>query len=273
MGGNFSAWCSTARRASLSPTTADLRSPHIVDVYDFGIAEDGSFYYVMELLKGLDLAAMVKRHGPQSEERVVGILLQASHAVAEAHRSGLVHRDLKPANVMVCRMGEAVEVVKVLDFGVAGWMPLAGELTSSGLTRTGVFLGTPAFSAPEVLAGQRADVRSDLYSLACIGYWLLAGCGPFDAPSPAERLAARRPGGVRSLSSRGRPVSSGLESAILGGLAREPGDRPAGAAAFAAALEATGIPPWTAVQAKEWWAEHDPASEPSEVAAPGSPPG
>ena len=105
---------SSARRRS-SP---GLRSPHTVDLFDFGVADDGAFYYVMELLDGLDAEQLVRRFGPIPAERAVFLLRQVCHSLSEADSCGLVHRDIKPANVFLCRYGEEYDFVKVLDFGI-----------------------------------------------------------------------------------------------------------------------------------------------------------
>jgi len=105
---------------------ARLRSPHSVELFDFGIAEDGSFYYVMELLDGLDADAIVRRTGPLPAERVIHLLRQVCHSLSEAESCGLVHRDIKPANIFLCRYGEEYDFVKVLDFGIVkatAWWP------------------------------------------------------------------------------------------------------------------------------------------------------
>ena len=98
--------------------TAALRSVHTIDVYDFGITEDGDFYYVMELLDGISLERFVQTYGPMEPARVVHVLRQVCHSLAEAHARGLVHRDIKPANIFVCRLGPDDDFVKVLDFGL-----------------------------------------------------------------------------------------------------------------------------------------------------------
>ena len=98
--------------------TSRLRSPHTVELWDFGVAGDGRFYYVMELLDGLDLDALVRRHGPVSADRAIFLLRQVCHSLAEAEAHGLVHRDIKPANILVCRYGGEHDFIKVLDFGI-----------------------------------------------------------------------------------------------------------------------------------------------------------
>ena len=103
--------------------TAGLRSPHTVQLYDFGVNDSGSFYYVMELLDGLDLHQIVTRFGPQPAERVTMLLRQACRSLAEAHEHGLVHRDIKPANLFVTRLGSEYDYLKVLDFGIVKDQP------------------------------------------------------------------------------------------------------------------------------------------------------
>ena len=107
-----------ARFEREAQATASLRSPHTIELYDFGVSDDGAFYYVMELLDGFDLDTLVQKFGPVSEERAAHLLMQVCHSLAEAHEAGLVHRDIKPANVYVCRYGREVDFVKVLDFGL-----------------------------------------------------------------------------------------------------------------------------------------------------------
>ena len=98
--------------------TAALGSMHTVGVYDFGVTEDGSFFYVMELLNGISLDTLVRRHGPVSPARAVHLLRQVCHSLGEAHAAGMIHRDIKPANIFTCRVGPDVDFVKVLDFGL-----------------------------------------------------------------------------------------------------------------------------------------------------------
>ena len=136
--------------------TAGLRSPHTVQLYDFGVNDSGSFYYVMEFLNGLDLHQIGTRFGPQPAERVVMLLRQACRSLAEAHERGLVHRDIKPANVFVTRLGTEYDYVKILDFGVV--KEQSGH-DATMLSNPGIVQGTPAFMPPEMRAGREADRR------------------------------------------------------------------------------------------------------------------
>ena len=166
--------------------TAGLRSPHTVQLYDFGVNDSGSFYYVMELLEGLDLHRIVTRFGPQPAERVIMLLRQACRSLAEAHEHGLVHRDIKPANLFVTGLGLEYDYLKVLDFGIVKDQP--GQ-DATMLSEQGILQGTPAFMAPELVFGEsRIDGRADLYSLACSAYWALTGQLLFQASTPAQML-------------------------------------------------------------------------------------
>jgi eukaryotic-like serine/threonine-protein kinase len=143
-------------------------------VFDFGIADDGSFYYVMELLDGFDTDTLVRRDGPIPAERAIHVLRQVCHSLSEADSHGLVHRDIKPANVFLCRCGEDYDFVKVLDFGI---VKAAHETADTGfaLTQANMVHGTPAFIAPEQILGSDLDGRADIYATGCLAYWLLTG--------------------------------------------------------------------------------------------------
>ena len=154
--------------------TAALHSSHTVSLHDFGVTPEGAFYYVMELLDGLDLETLVRRFGPVPPERAVHLLVQACDSLAEAHAVGLVHRDVKPANMVACHWGLKWDFVKVLDFGLVKATWTMGE--DDQLTSEGAITGTPAYMAPEAaLGGQDLDARADLYGLGCVAYWLLTG--------------------------------------------------------------------------------------------------
>ncbi len=130
---------------------AMLRSPHTINLYDFGVTSDGTFYYVMELLNGMDLQTLVSKHGPLPPGRAIYLLQQACESLSEAHERGLVHRDIKPANIQVCQMGDYCDWVKVLDFGLV--KSLGGDVPEAGLTAPDMVTGTPGLSLTRERAG------------------------------------------------------------------------------------------------------------------------
>jgi hypothetical protein len=246
----------TARFRREAEAAARLRSPHTVELYDFGVAEDGTLYCVMELLDGMTLEALVRQYGPQPASRVVHILRQACESLEEAHACGLVHRDIKPANLHLGRLGLRHDVVKVLDFGlvksVAGGNPEHSLATEVGLTP-----GTPAYMAPELAGEEPVDGRADLYALGCVAYWLLTGRLVFDGGSALQMIARHlREAPLPPSLVAGHPVPAGLEALVLACLAKESGDRPAGAGELGRALAALEIEPWTEQAAVAWWHGH-----------------
>ena len=242
--------------------TAALKSPHTVQLYDFGATDDGRLYYVMELLDGLDLDTLVARHGPLPPERVVHIVRQVCSSLQDAHENGLVHRDIKPANVVLNRAGTTFDFAKVLDFGLVKLDASrhsgieAAKLSSEGSTS-----GTPAFMAPEVVLGVAdTDHRVDLYALGCVGYWLLTGRLLFDAGNAVEMMFhhAHTPP-ARPSARTGMPVPAQLEDVVMQCLEKDPARRPATAEAVSIRLGAIALEPaWTAERAEQWWALHRP---------------
>jgi serine/threonine-protein kinase len=232
---------------------AGLRSPHTIQLYDFGITRDRRLYYVMELLEGSDLESLVSRYGPQPPARVACLLRQACRSLAEAHAGGLVHRDIKPANLHVGRVGLEYDFLKVLDFGLVKregrW-----QRDDVRLTAPESMSGTPAYMAPEAVAGESVDARADLYALGCVGYFLLTGLLVFEGEN-AVQLALKHLQAEPVPPSRrlGRPVPAALEAAILACLAKAPGARPADAATLADLLTAAGADDWTQGDARIWW--------------------
>jgi serine/threonine-protein kinase len=239
--------------------TAGLRSPHTVQLYDFGRSDDGAFYYVMELLDGFTLDRLVERHGPLAPERVVHVLRQACRSLAEAHAAGLVHRDVKPGNIFLCRYGGELDFVKVVDFG------LVKDVSSGGganLTQTGLIAGTPAYMPPEMALGKDVDGRADLYALGCVGYFLLTGLPVFDRKTALETLHDHTATVPVPPSQRvATPIPADLEAVLLGCLAKDPSDRPEGARVLEARLAATSSAGrWSSADAERWWDRHSPAT-------------
>ncbi|HYC33301.1 MAG TPA: serine/threonine-protein kinase, partial [Gemmatimonadales bacterium] len=168
--------------------TAMLRSAHTLELYDFGVTDDGTFYHVMELLDGLDLRELVRRHGPVPSERVVYFLRQICDSLGEAHEAGLIHRDVKPANIYVCRYGRELDFIKVLDFGLVKHRHRQGA-EDRDLTADQVAGGTPAYMSPEQALGDvQVDPRSDIYAVGCVAYWLLTGTAVFEGRTAMETI-------------------------------------------------------------------------------------
>jgi hypothetical protein len=238
-------------------TAAQLRSPHTVELYDFGVTEDGTLYFVMELLEGMDLEELVRKHGPLPAPRAVHVLAQVCDSLEEAHARGLIHRDIKPANLHVGALGLRHDFVKVLDFGLVKSVT-ATEVKQSLETAAGLTPGTPAYMAPEMVTGAPLDGRADLYALGCVAFFLLTGHLVFEGTSPLQVLAQHlqepppRPSERTEL-----PVPAALDELVLRLLAKKPAERPASAAEVARALgEIEGE--WTQEDARRWWSQHRP---------------
>jgi len=250
-----------ARFEREAQAAAALRSPHTIDVYDFGVADDGTFYYVMELLDGLDLETFGRRFGPMPSERVIPILRQACHSLAEAHEAGLIHRDIKPANLFVCRYGREVDYVKVLDFGLVKASPHSTR-DDPTLTIENIVAGTPAFMSPEQILGNRpVDARSDLYSLGCVGFWLLTGDLVFRGETPMETMSMHAGEPASPPSERSElEVPEELDRVILMCLEKDPDKRPSTADDLSRLLGDCPVRnPWGEEQAREWWETHRPS--------------
>jgi serine/threonine-protein kinase len=228
--------------------TAQLQSSHTVELFDYGMADDGRLYYAMELLDGIDLDRLVDEFGPAPAERVIHILTQVCASLREAHHRGLIHRDIKPGNIFLCRHALQFDVVKVLDFGLAKHTRF--EEGDARLSRTGAFQGTPAFLAP--------DGRADLYALGCVAYWLLTGSLVFDAPSPAGMIVSHATEIPAPPSQRAsNPIPPELDEIVMTCLEKNADARPPTARDLSERL--AGVPrdePWTAARAEAWWLEH-----------------
>jgi eukaryotic-like serine/threonine-protein kinase len=242
---------------------ARLRSPHTVTLFDYGIAGDGSCYYVMELLDGIDTDNLIKRFGPIPAERVVQILRQMCHSLSEAESRGLVHRDIKPANIFLSRYGEDYDFVKILDFGIAKVIHEPTAETQTALTVPHLIHGTPAFIAPEQALGNTdLDTRADIYSTGCVAYWLLTGELVFTADTPMKLLLAHAHTAPVPPSSRTEmPIPPELEALVLSCLAKDREQRPSSARHLVERLNAIDLPrEWTQERARQWWNVHLPQS-------------
>jgi serine/threonine-protein kinase len=227
--------------------TAALAHPHIVRIHDYGRADDGTFYCVMELLPGATLDALVARHGPLPPARAVFLLRQLCSALAEAHAIGLIHRDVKPGNVIVRDAGRQADAATLLDFGLV-LDRIAGD---EKLTREGAVAGTPAFMAPEHAAGDPVDARADVYAVGAVGYFLLSGRPPFAAGSAMRTIAAVLTEAPKPLD--GAPAE--LAAVIARCLAKSPADRFPSADELDAALARGAGDSWSHQHAADWWKE------------------
>lgn len=220
--------------------TAALTHPNTIAIYDYGITDDGTFYYAMEYLPGDTLEQLVMRDGPMDAPRCIHVLRQIAGALHEAHSAGLTHRDIKPGNVMLGARGGVADVAKLLDFGLVTAHKADADAvgdTAGDITQTGMVVGTPAYMSPEQCAGdQQPGPASDLYSLGALGYFLVTGRSPFEGRAPLQMMLAHMseaPPSVRTV----RPeLPAPLDALLQRCLAKRPADRYASANALDIAL-------------------------------------
>jgi serine/threonine-protein kinase len=226
--------------------TATLTHPNTVAIYDYGIADNGTFYYVMEFLPGVTLEQLVTEEGPLPPARAVHVMRQIVSALAEAHGIGLTHRDIKPGNVMLCERGGVPDVAKLLDFGLV--VTSGSAIGDAKLTQAGMILGTPAYMSPEQCGGEsQPGPASDIYSVGALAYFLLSGKSPFEGRGPVQMLMAHLGEAPASLASLRTDLSPEIESIVMRCLAKHPADRFASASALEAALaRQLVITPWLA---------------------------
>jgi serine/threonine-protein kinase len=238
-------------------TTARLSHWNTIEIFDYGHTEDGTFYYVMEYMRGLSLADLVKRYGPQSPGRTIHYLAQTCWALQEAHNHGLIHRDLKPANIFAAKRGGVFDVTKLFDFGL---VLLRGEgdnfLNMLGQGTTTPFAGSPLYMSPEQAVGMKLDARSDIYSLGGVAYYLLTGRPPFEGDSAWKVMVAHAKESVTPPSCWNHTIPADLEAVIMRCLAKEPGDRYGSPREMAEALSACDdAGTWDYEKAGNWWRE------------------
>jgi serine/threonine protein kinase/class 3 adenylate cyclase len=215
---------------------AQLQSPNVVQIYDYGIDADAP-YIVMELLEGEDLQARVTRLGKLPLAAAAGIITQAAKALSAAHASGIVHRDIKPANIFLAR-SDSEEIVKVLDFGVAALVSGLGS-TENHVTRAGGVVGTPHYMSPEQVRGSKGiDFRSDLWSLAVVAYRAVTGRLPFEAEAFGELLIQICTDPIPPASRYSADLGPEVDRFFERALSRDPGRRFASARELAAAFAA-----------------------------------
>jgi eukaryotic-like serine/threonine-protein kinase len=240
--------------------TSQLNHPNTITVYDYGRTSEGIFYYAMEFLEGITFHDLVGEYGALPEGRVVYLLRQLCGSLAEAHASGLIHRDVKPANLILTSRGGVYDLVKVLDFGL---VKAFGNEQDDRLTANHALTGTPSYMSPEAISHpDTIDVRTDIYAVGAVGYFLLTGTPVFSGNGLIE-LCRKHIQEQPELPSKrlGKPVSAKFEQLLLECLAKKREDRPASAAVLLEALETLRPePPWTRVDAQAWWKNFNAAS-------------
>ncbi len=236
--------------------TATLTHWNTVEIFDYGHAEDGTFYYVMEYLPGMNLEDLVERHGPMPPERAVHFLRQVCQALREAHGIGLIHRDIKPSNIFSSERGKVYDVAKLLDFGLVKSVGLGSD--GIELTQEGSLTGSPAFMSPEQAAGrQHLDARSDIYNVGAVAYYLVTGKLLFERESTLQMLHAHAYEPVIPNDGFNEIVRADLQQVILRCLEKEPERRYQDVVTLdrdLAACECAGR--WTPERAEDWWRQN-----------------
>ncbi|QDU60918.1 Serine/threonine-protein kinase PknB [Planctomycetes bacterium Pan216] len=236
--------------------TAALTHWNTIEIYDFGYANDGTFYYVMEYLPGLNLNQLVRSYGPQPPGRVVHIVRQACAALNEAHQRGLIHRDIKPGNLIIGPRGGIPDIVKILDFGLV-LVPEESRVNPK-LTMHGQVAGSPAYMAPEQASGTGVyGPQSDLYSLGAVAYWLLTANLVFDRTTAMMMMAAHINETPAVPSQLRADTPRDLEKVVMRCLEKDPADRFASAKELDLALSQCACAnDWPQERGERWWREN-----------------
>ncbi|MEM9643410.1 MAG: serine/threonine-protein kinase, partial [Planctomycetota bacterium] len=244
--------------------TSMMKHPNTIDVYDFGRTEDGTFFYVMEHVDGMNLRRLVRFDGAQCAGRVIHVLLQICGSIQEAHDGGLIHRDIKPGNVVLTNFSGMYDMAKVLDFGlVRSNDPEQHTVVSSAKTTSASLTGTPMYLAPEVIRdSNRASISSDVYAIGAVGYELLTGLPPYEADHVTDVCMKRLDGDPERPGDRiRRELPVDLQNVLMSCLRADPLERPASAAELAESLRlCQDADCWTELQARVWWQTHVPSS-------------
>ena len=227
---------------------AQLRHPNTIKVEDFGQTAEGTLYIAMEFVDGRSAADHLEKQGPMAADRVEHILEQVCGSLAEAHKQGVVHRDLKPENIVLMDVGDDVDHVKVLDFGIAARKDSVDVAKEQKLTQQGMVLGTPPYMSPEQFMGKELDLRSDIYSLGVMAYEMLTGKLPFSANTPWEWATCHmtaQPSPFED-SPTMTDIPGKMKAAIFRALSKKPEDRQSSVREFFEELSSGGGRPKTA---------------------------
>ncbi|MEM8666908.1 MAG: serine/threonine-protein kinase [Planctomycetota bacterium] len=191
--------------------SARLTHPNTIEIYDYGLTKDGTFFFAMELLPGKNLSDLVKASGAIPPARVVHLLIQVCGALREAHSAGLIHRDIKPANIFASQRGGIHDFAKLLDFGLVQSIEYGGSKRKKRHVE-----GTPGYMSPEqILTPESVDQRTDLYALGCVGYFLLTGRPPFEGKDPYEVMQVQLEANPVAMTQYVSAVPKDLESLIM----------------------------------------------------------
>jgi serine/threonine-protein kinase len=219
-------------------TTAAVKHPNVVSIFDYDETEQGHPYLVLELLNGITLARQIQRGRILEVGRAIEIITPICAALNLAHQKGILHRDLKPSNIVLHRLEDGAEVIKLIDFGI---VKMLNEEQDSPLTQQGFVVGTPEYLSPERYSGQNIDARSDIYSLGVLVYRMLAGRVPFTGNNATEILQKHVKQPVPPLRLLNGVVSEEVEYVVLRALSKRPQDRPTTAIQFAQELSEARI--------------------------------
>src|SRR5947209_9085541 len=213
-----------------SHLAASIDHPNVIPVYEAG-ERDGTLYLIMRWVDGTDLRMLLSTSGRIAPARAIRLLRPVATALAAAHRRGLVHRDVKPANVLIARSDEEYEdQIYLTDFGIAS------RTDGESLTRTGMFVGTVDYTAPERIEGGKGDASSDIYSFGCMLFEAVTGHVPFDRPSEISKIFAHVNDPVPSARSEVHELPQALDTIIARAMSKDPSARYASAGELAGAL-------------------------------------
>lgn len=217
-------------------SAAKLSHPSSITVFDYGESEAGELFIAMEYLPGQPLSRVISREGLFSPERVLAVSMQICRALREAHGKGIIHRDLKPGNILLMDQGDDGDLVKVLDFGLVKLFSPGGDEADGldvdtdpdmqgGLTKAGMFLGSPKYMSPEQIQGHELDPRTDIYSLGVLMYQMCTGHPPFEGPSSVDVIYRHVNEPAPSVAAGGGSTAPEVEQIIRRCLAKRPEDR------------------------------------------------
>lgn len=241
--------------------TAKLRHPNTVEIYDYGQADDGTFFYVMEYLPGISLEDFVNRYGPMPADRLIYVLKQVCNALREAHRHDLIHRDIKPSNIILLNSGTPYDQIKLVDFGLVHSASWADEQDTK-LTRDGLIVGTPEYMSPEQAQGLALDNRSDIFSVGSVAYFMLTGNEPFHRETAMKTLLSVVSDEPRPINENNPFIPEDLIQVVMSCMEKDREKRTASAQHFEIKLEKCKLfQSWTEEKAVKWW-EENPVAEP-----------